>query len=465
MPVMKKLLFYLLFFLSPLTLFAQSDSVIDGKWEGFIFLQGDELVISVTFNTIGGVTDGSIDIPEQSAFNLPVEVPHLTADSLVFSFETGTGPAVFRTSFDGMLPDSLSGVFEQSGVELPFSLGRAMPAENSTGDHYSEENIQIETDTHTIAGSLVTPNSDARPTLVIFVSGSGSQTRNSAVAGFEVFSELAGELAHHGYHSFRYDDRGTGQSTGELDATLPELAADLEAAGNFFRSGRFEGRFSSIVFLGHSQGGTVSLIAAEEFEPEKLILMASPLLPGDRIIMQQIETISEEQGVPEDVVEENLRFQQRIYEAARSGSGWEELEQDIEKRLREQLDALPEKQRATLGNMDQFVASQVARQLAGAKTQWFRSFIEIDPLPMLRRLEIPTLVLFGGNDTQVQEEPNREAVESISRDIAVETIPAANHLFQESGSGMPGEYGFLEKEFAGGLIPEITRFLEKEEDF
>jgi hypothetical protein len=65
----------------------------------------------------------------------------------------------------------------------------------------------------------------------------------------------------------------------------------------------------------------------------------------------------------------------------------------------------------------------------------------------------------GEKDSQVLLSPNREALEQIDGDYVIRVIPEANHLFQVSDSGMPGEYGILDKEFAPGLIDQIAAFL------
>lgn len=457
---MKNFIFIATFLLLPQLLFSQNHSAIDGTWEGSIILQGQPLLISLTFNTMDGETDGSINIPQQSAFNLPVQVPVLTSDSLEFTFETGTGTATFKASLENPLDDNISGIFIQSGVELPFEMSRSTDEDDDTIEYFSEEEVVITTDSLKIAGSLVIPDTLQTQSLVIFVSGSGSQTRNSSVAGFELFEELADQLALQGISSYRYDDRGTGGSTGNSDATLSELANDLTSIATHFSSNN---NYENIVFLGHSQGGLISLIAAKEFTTERLVLLATPVLPGDEIITQQIRKISEEQEVPDDVVNRNLEFQEKVYEAARTGEGWGELEADIEERLREQINQLPESQRSTLGDMDQFINAQVSRQLDGAKSQWFKSFIETDPRPLLSSLDIPALVIFGENDSQVLLSPNREALEQIAGDFTIRTIPNANHLFQVSESGMPGEYGTLDREFAPDLIEEIAEFVIRDE--
>lgn len=447
---------FLLLLLLPFCVFAQSSS-IDGRWMGAINIQGQDLNISVMFTSSNGEVDGVLDIPQQNAFNLPVDVPYLSADSVHFEFQTGTGVASFHSLLDQPLPNELKGVFKQSGMEFSFYLERVEADAATSILSEREQVISVDLGTHTLTGNLVIPDEDEN-ILIILASGSGSQDRNSGVAGFEVFKKLAKELSDAGFSSFRFDDRGVGESTGEPDATLHELGDDLIGLVNYFREEMEQ--FQKIYILGHSQGGITGGIAAKQSTVDGLILLAAPVLSGDEIIIDQIRQISAYQKISDEIVEQNLIFQKAIYEAVRTGEGWSELEEDLTERLKAQIDELPEQQREALGNLDDFVAAQVARQLSGAKTRWFRSFIETDPLSLYNNLNIPVLAIFGEKDIQVIAESNSKALSDLSREnIQIKTIPEANHLFQQANTGMPGEYGVLDKEFTDGFLEAILGWL------
>lgn len=450
----------LLLFL-PLSLSAQQTSPIDGVWKGNILIQNQPLGIQITFTTSEGEMDGSIDIPAQGAFNLPIDVNHYGPDSLNFEFQTGTGTALFTSNLNSLPSDSIKGTFNQQNMAFPFELWRASSnGEYSDMEEYEEE-IIIELESHKIAGTLTRGE---RSSLVILVSGSGLQDRNSNIAGFEVFKKLSESLYEHGYSSFRYDDQTIGGSTGNADATIYELSAELISIVDYFQSNGYN--FDEVIVIGHSQGGIIGTLAAQNSAIDKLILMASPSNSGDEIINQQIRKISELQGIPEETVEQNLEFQKKIYETVRTGQGWEEIEEDLKERLNEQFSSLPAKQRETLGDMDAFVQSQVNAQLRSAKTDWFRSFILIDPLEELQNINIPVLAIFGEKDIQVIPEHNLTILENISYDGALGTvvIPEANHLFQKANTGLPGEYGVLEKRFANGFINEIVSWLQSNQN-
>ncbi|MDX1590390.1 MAG: alpha/beta hydrolase [Balneolaceae bacterium] len=457
---MLRILLLLSFLITPV-LQAQQLSDIAGSWSGSITVSGQQLGIDFVFNYDDGELDGTIDIPQQNAFHLPVEFLYVEEDSVAFQFQTGTGPAVFMGTLNEN-NDEISGLFEQLGTRFPFSIQRQQPTVNSASE-VTGRNLIIPTEAGQRSGTYI--QGDAGKPLVILITGSGSQDRDENVAGFRVFGELADLLQDSSYSSFRYDDIGLGESTGVEDATLQDLADDLEDIIEYY-SVNFDDSFDGIVLLGHSQGGAVASIAATGNDRVSgIIFMAAPFQQGDEIINQQIRAISKAQAVSDSIVNRNLEFQSQIYEVVRTGGEWSEIERDLYTRLEDQINTLPVQQRSALGDMESFINSQVSRQLAAAKTDWFKSFIEFNPVATIDSLQVPMLAIFGEKDMQVILEPNLEAADSLAAntqaDITTVTVPDANHLFQRANTGMPGEYGMLDKEFADGFIEAIYKWLEE----
>ncbi len=449
------LLLFLLF--TPL-LQAQHSSDLEGRWAGTIEVEGEPLNIELLFGFDDGILDGTIDIPQQNAFNLPFDVSEATRDTVIFQFQTGTGEAVFYGGVNEAA-DKVTGDFEQAGMTFPFTINKVSSSNGINGERDDNE-IIIPTRAGQISGSLLLQ--DEPSPLVILLSGSGSQDRDENIVGFRVFLELSNHLYNSGFSTFRYDDRGVGQSVGNADATLKELAEDLVDIVEYLKNSHAD-EFSKVILLGHSQGGMVATLAARQTKPSGIIFMGSPFISADKIIDQQIEAISEEQGISEDVVEVNLDFQSRIYEVVRENGSWDEIEADLAERLEYQINELPEPQREALGDMSSFIESQVNRQLARAKTRWFKSFLEFDMTEQIRHFDKPMLAIFGEHDLQVLLEPNRNSALGMSSeydlDLQTVTIPNANHLFQYSETGLPSEYGMLDKEFTEGFIEAILTFL------
>ena len=453
---------YLLFAIALVTaqtVSAQNYEDVAGEWSGAIEITGQNLTTDFVFSYDDGELDGTIDIPQQMAFNLPVEFVKVEGDSLIFQFQTGTGPALFRGEWNrGNM--TISGMFEQMNMSYPFSIEKKDESLLDENGSARGKDIAIQTRAGQASGTLLLAEEPAP--LIILLTGSGAQDRDETVAGFRIFAQLADSLHKYGFSSFRYDDRGVGRSTGEMDATLFDLAEDLEDIVAHLQS-EYGSAISKTVLLGHSQGGLVAAISSDDVLADGIIFMGAPFLPGDEIVNSQIQAISEAQGIADDIVEQNLEFQQRIYDVIRNEDDWSEVEQALYDRLESQINELPEQQRAALGDMDSFIRSQINRQLAAAKTDWFRSFIEYDPQSDILDLQIPMLAIFGENDTQVILQPNREKAESLrdsgDLNLRIVEIESANHLFQQSNTGLPSEYGMLDKRFADGFVEAIIEWL------
>jgi fermentation-respiration switch protein FrsA (DUF1100 family) len=85
---------------------------------------------------------------------------------------------------------------------------------------------------------------------------------------------------------------------------------------------------------------------------------------------------------------------------------------------------------------------------------WTREYFAYDPLPTIRRVRSPLLILQGGRDVQVATENAellaRAARASGNRDVTVRRFPTLNHLFLASATGSPAEYATL----AGQSLPD-----------
>lgn len=455
--VFLKTLFFFILIIS-LPLHGQNLAEMEGNWTGYIEVENREMRIEITFSYSDQVLDGTIDIPNRGTFTIPVEVIEASENQLVFQYETGHGPAVFYGSINAN-GNKISGDFEESGNVSPFILNRL----TLSGGVYSdlpESNITIPTENAEIGGSLILR--EERSPLVILVSGSGGENRNLEIGGFRVFHRLSSRLYEEGYSSFRYDDPGVGESTGSEDATLDELSADLTEIVQYLRT-EYSESISGILLLGHNQGGIVASMTTNESDVDGLILAATPFVSGEENIEQQIRKIAEAKDVSDEIVKQNLEFQENIYEVIREGGDWKKIEDELAMRLQSQIEELPLEHQNALGDMSAFIQSQIDRQLETAKSRWFKSWIEIDPIQIYEQLKVPVLAVFGARDSQVLPQPNSTKADSLSSasDLYLQTaiVPEANHLFQKANSGMSSEYGMLEYEFAAGFISQIDQYI------
>lgn len=98
---------------------AASDGLA-GVWEGAIDLGGAPLAIIAAFEQDGGGNwTGSIDIPAQGAFGIPLEEIRFEDGQVSFRMQGVPGEPTFAGAASGGV---IAGAFSQSGMEFPFEL-------------------------------------------------------------------------------------------------------------------------------------------------------------------------------------------------------------------------------------------------------------------------------------------------------------------------------------------------------
>ena len=470
---MKKLRFTLPILIVLIAITTTSAQQLDGDWKGFIDIQGTKLTIITHFDSKEDSLRGTIDIPQQGGFDIPLQkISLLPSDSIHFEFMAGLGTAKFKGKFTS--DTTINGTFHQSGQQFPFQLTKEQSGitkkktseEREASLPYTQEELVIRNDSVSIGGTLTQPKSQSAKQLVIIISGSGAQNRDGEIpiTDFEPYAALAGLLSTNGISTFRYDDRGIGQSTGNFSqATLDILSSDVEAIINHFRQNPSHS-FSNIILLGHSQGGMIAAhAAAKNNTVDKLILMASTGVPLSDILRFQVRQAFANASVDSSLVEDEIAAREQLMKAVVNNREVEEAQ----KRYRNEFN----KVQISMG-ADSAQASSLAKKQADQLAQTFqspqmKSLLFYDPSIDLQQLDIPVLVLFGGKDTQVTTKMNKSPIETAldSAGVSYQTkvFEQANHLFQKAETGSVQEYGTLGNQFVDGFIQKIADWIKNQQ--
>ncbi len=182
---------------------------------------------------------------------------------------------------------------------LAMGGGRATPVAAA-----SEQEVQFTSGNDTLYGSLLLP--DMQPgrkvPAAVIISGSGPTDRdgNSALLDGKIDSNrnFAQALANQGVASLRYDKLGTGKTgIGSYANNLADIGFNLfvdeaQAAYNYLRS-RPEIDPQRVMLLGHSEGGLIALVIANQLkgtpdQPAALVLAAPLGSPYLQTIQRQI---------------------------------------------------------------------------------------------------------------------------------------------------------------------------------
>lgn len=315
-----------------------------------------------------------------------------------------------------------------------------------------------------LAGTLTLPFSPGPHPAIVLMSGSGAQDRDESlrpVATIKPFALIADALTSAGVAVLRYDDRGVGGSTGDYDAaTVERLAGDGRAAIDFLL-GRDDVDPERIGVLGHSEGGLyAAMLAARDPGIAFVVGMASPATDGIDLVVDQNEAILRAAGETEAEIAYARAYTEEVMPAVRDGDT-EAAEASTRAYFGALWDRQSEDSRIILGDREAFVQRQVDSRLSPYLSDWFRSFLAYDPATDWQRIGVPVLGLFGARDVQVVTEQNGPALRAAlaaggNEDVAIVVFPDANHLFQASESGSPGEYATLEPLFTPDFLPTLV---------
>ncbi len=447
-----------------------SQSPIDTTWNGAVDIMGSKLGIIVKFWSQGGMTKGTIDIPQQKQAGLPLSGAVFVNPKVHFELQGEPGLAVFEGIY---YIDSISGTFSQAGITGTFMLKKGEPEKKETTQvtdlPYKQEEITFTNDGNTFSGTYTYPseNNSGVPGFpaVILITGSGPQNRNEEILGFKLFEVIADHLTRNGIAVLRYDDRGVGGSTGKTvdESTTMDFAGDVLAAVSYLKS---RGDVHSIGLLGHSEGGIVAPITAVNSpDVQFIILMAGTGVKGIDIIKEQSKLIMKADNSSKEEIDGYQKMIDAIYDAIKNNQSLDKVKDQIKNSILDNFEDIPKEQRKNIKNKQQYANDVAEMTVAQFGSTWMRYFLTYDPAPMLAKVSCPVLVLFGGKDMQVPpKQSEKPIVDALTKggnqEFVVEIFPSANHLFQDAVTGSPSEYANLKKEFVPGFLDKITEWIK-----
>ena len=259
-------------------------------------------------------------------------------------------------------------------------------------------------------------------------------------------------LTRHGVAVLRYDDRGFGQSTGDFGAsTSADFATDANAAFAFLKS-RGDIRAGAIGFIGHSEGGLVAPVAAQS-NPDVayIVFLAGPGVKTRELLVTQRRAISASNGASEADITQVEQQAESVLDAVATARSTDEA--------RVRLRALMTPEVMTAMGIPPERKEPAIRQLT---SNWFRYFLNHDPEPYLRALEMPVLALNGTLDQQVDARENLTGMRRAfagHKDATVIEIDGLNHMFQSAKTGGLDEYSRIEETFAPQALALIADWI------
>lgn len=311
-------------------------------------------------------------------------------------------------------------------------------------DIEKREDVSFSNGDFQLAGTLITPKkAAAKHPAIILVHGSGPGNRESMLP-------FARFLIRHGMAVLGYDKRGVGGSTGDWNtASFDDLAGDVVAALEYLKS-RGDIDREQIGLLGVSQAGWVMPLAAVRAKDIAFLISISGAgIPAAETTIDQAQNEMSARGMKPQTVEQIVGVMKLQYEFARTGQRWNEYAAAREKlaaRIGRPPDTFP-------GTPDH------------PYWEFIRRLYFYDPLPTLRRLQVPTLALFGELDNNIVAGKNKVAWDSAlrsagNRDYTSVILAKANHIQLEAKLGSNAEMPSL-KRFVPDYPTTIQHWLAK----
>ena len=424
----RKIILAAIAILSALSLEAQT-----GPWSGTLKVQGTELTL------VFDLDKSTLDVPAQGAKDIHAEVSRAATGAVTIEI-----PSI-NASYKGLwLGRTITGTFTQYGMSFPLMLNPGRPAINRPQTPvgpfpYTTEEVTFTNGNAKLSGTLTLPENCTRTTpALVMVTGSGLQNRDEELFDHKPFAVIADAFARAGIATLRYDDRGFGESTGDvINCTTEDLKDDALAGIKLLKE-----RFDRVGVLGHSEGGSIALMLAEQGQTDFVISLAGMVVSGAQTLLEQNRRGFTKAGVPENEVNAYCSLLEKAFAAAAAS------------------DPLPTGEDADISPALLQNYAAVRQQL---QLPYLRYFTALDVSKRLAQVTCPVLALNGTSDTQVECSENLSALQSglpANPHTAIRPMEGLNHLFQHCTTGETDEYGEIEETFSPEALSEMVLWVK-----
>ena len=291
-----------------------------------------------------------------------------------------------------------------------------------------------------LPGTLTLPENASSPMpAVVLLHGSGPNDRNETVGQTAMFRDLAEMLAEKGVAVLRYDKRTLVYGSSYTQEDLKTFTVDQEsiqdavAAAELLRS---DPRIGQVFLVGHSMGAMIAPRIAEEYPglfDGIILLSGTPKTLGDIVLSQNQAIVDALPALTKAIGQIQMQGLRKEWE--------------------------------TLLNSSEEEAKKLT--VFGQPGYYFWEMAQYDAGEILQTLDIPALVINGGQDFQVVDADGIDAWNALNLPENVRVIyhPELNHLLMapdapEEARGTTAEYD-TPCRVSQEIIAEIAEFILK----
>ena len=305
-------------------------------------------------------------------------------------------------------------------TRFAIALALSILATPLTAQHQGAEIVRFTAGDVELVGDLYLPSTAAtRHPAVVLLHGSDPGPRGNGM-----FMSLAHFFTAQGIAVLAFDKRGVGDSGGEyLESPLLENAAADGLAAVRFLAGRTDIDADAIGVWGISQGGWVGpLMAATSDDVAWVVAVSGPgVSPLEQTLYQREMELVESGWSPADAAEASA-LRRALWHYSATGDGHAEAEAAYAAAQSRPWFARLE-DRPRVGGPEHVPPGAAA---------WLRH-AQYEPVPVLERLRVPVLALFGAKDRHI---PVDASVAAMRAAFARGGVDATLLVFDDAGHGM-----------------------------
>lgn len=276
-----------------------------------------------------------------------------------------------------------------------------------------------------IDGTLLTPNTIAKPNLVIIIAGSGPTDRNGNqnFLNSNNLKKLAFGLTEQKVATFRYDKRIVKQIRNnkvDTDILFDDFVTDAVSVIDYFKK---TNKYNAIYVAGHSQGSLVGLLAAKD-RADGFISLAGAGQSIDSVITEQVEKTA-------PMFTEDTK---RVFAILKKGK--------------------------TTSDYPQALASMFAEDIQPFISNW----MSYNPQEEIKKLDMPILIINGTKDLQVSEAEAKLLHDAVPKSTLT-IIEKMNHvLVPIEGGNLENSKSYNEtfRKLSPEVIESIVSFINKD---
>ncbi len=302
----------------------------------------------------------------------------------------------------------------------------------------------------TLSATLTLPQGEGPFPAVILLSGSGPSDRDETLFGHKPFWVLADHLSRNGIAVLRYDDRGTGLSTGDFkNATSLDFAQDGLAAFEWLKQNPAIDSVR-LGFMGHSEGGILAALAAQQEESVGFVIsLAGPGVDFFDLLAKQQAEVFAQNGTDEATIQKETTMTLDVAKAIRSTPDPKELSQKVRDIL---MHPQTGDSKTAMGKIGFYLSP------------WAVYFARLEVAKVWRAVKCPVLALNGSKDVQVDADQNLRGIAFAlarggNKHYSIMELDGLNHLFQHCTSCKVSEYAQLDETFSPEALDIITRWI------